>query len=136
MKHYSLPPHFIVKAGIHGIGVFVTKDLKKDEIIFKMSGKIIDHPTRTSVQIDKNLHIEDKLAGHVNHSCAPNAKIDRKKRAFVCIAPIKKGDEITFDYNQNEDTLASPFECLCCHRKIKGKKHLSKSKRFETEVHE
>ena len=128
IMNYDLSSQFEIKSGIHGIGVFATKDIKKGELIFTMEGKTVNHPTRTSVQIDAKLHIEDKIAGRINHSCTPNAKVDRKTKSFISLKDIKIGDEITFDYNQNEDTLASPFICHCCHRLITGKKQLQENK--------
>ena len=128
MTHHFLPPCFVVKNGIHGVGIFITKKVKKGDLLFQMEGKILDHPTRTSVQIGKTIHIEDKIACRINHNCRPNSKIDRKTRSFVSLQDIKKGEEITFDYNENEDVLACPFICACCHREIAGKKQLTKKK--------
>lgn len=122
MKNKQLPRHFEIKVGMHGVGAFITKDIKKGTVLFKMKGKIINHPTRTSVQVSKHQHIEDLLAGHINHSCTPNARVSRRARTFVSLRNIKKGEEITFDYNKNEDELAAPFVCICCGQKIAGKK--------------
>lgn len=122
MKDHRFPSNFEVKVGIHGVGVFVNSDVKKGKILFKMRGKIKDHPTRTSVQVGRDQHIEDTLAGHINHNCTPNAKVNRKMRYFVSLRDIKKGEEITFDYNVNEDCMASPFKCECCGNTITGKK--------------
>lgn len=117
----SLPPHFEIKVGIHGVGAFVTKSFKAGETLFILEGHIILSPTRTSVQVSEQEHIEDALAGRLNHSCEPNAKIDRMTRSFVSLRDIAAGEEITFNYNDNEDKLAEPFTCLCCGRRIVGK---------------
>jgi hypothetical protein len=116
-------PHsqFIIKEGIHGIGVFTTIAFKKGEVLFTMEGPLLDKPTRTSVQVGKNKHIEDITAGCINHSCTPNAIIDQKIQSFISIRDIHVGEEISFDYNQNEDILASPFVCACCGKEIFGK---------------
>lgn len=124
MKHSRIAPHFVVKKGIHGIGVFAKKGFKKGTILFKLKGDVLDHPTRTSVQIGKHDHIEDYTAGHMNHSCHPNAKVLKRLHAFVTLKNITKGEEITFNYNANEDNLANPFKCECCGRKICGRKKL------------
>lgn len=122
MIHRSYPPKFIVKTGIHGLGVFTLMTFRAGDTLFKMRGELIPTPTRTSVQLGNSLHIEDEIAGFVNHSCAPNAKIDKDTHSFVALKDIKQDEEIVFDYNINEDTLASPFVCECCNRKITGKK--------------
>lgn len=127
MKNRRFPPHFIVKYGIHGLGAFTTADIKKGRILFKLKGEILSHPTRTSVQIGKNKHIEDKLAGFMNHSCRANAKLLKRKQQFVSLRNIPKGEEITFNYNKNEARLASPFKCECCGKKICGRKFNGKA---------
>jgi hypothetical protein len=114
-------PMFTLKEGIQGEGVFTTVTVPKGETLFEMSGEILDHPTRTSIQVGKNKHIEDDIGIHINHSCAPNAKINRRKRTFISLRTIEAGEEITFDYNQNEDLMASPFICRCCNKMIRGK---------------
>ena len=121
MEYRQFPPHFVIKDGIHGVGVFVVEGFKKGDVLFKMQGSIVKTPSRTSVQIGSGKHIEDKIAGHVNHSCQPNAKIDHQTQSFVCLRDIKQGEEITFNYNENEDSLAEPFTCECCGKQIAGK---------------
>ncbi len=123
MKYRRFSPHFIIKNGIHGLGVFTTADIKKGKILFKLKGKILDFPTRTSIQIGKYQHIEDQIGAHMNHSCQPNAKLYKRSHTFKSTKNIKKGEEITFNYNQNEDKLAAPFTCACCGRKIRGRKN-------------
>jgi len=114
-------PKFILKDGVQGNGIFTTVKIKKGDILFEMSGEIIARPTQTSIQIGKNKHIEDDIGVHVNHHCKPNSKVNRKNRTFISLRDIEPGEEITFDYNQNEDFLAVPFACHCCNRKILGK---------------
>jgi len=122
MIHRNFQPHFVVKTGINGLGVFVTHAFKSGDVIFEMTGKLLKSPTRTSVQIGNDVHIEDEIAGFINHNCSPNAKIDKDIHSFVAIRDIAEDEEIVFDYNENEDSLASPFVCGCCNRKITGKK--------------
>ena len=121
-KQFKFSPHFVIKPGKTAFGVFITKDVKKGQTLFKLKGPILETPTRTSVQIGKNKHIEDPLGAFINHSCTPTAKVNKKNQTFVSLKPIKAGEEITFDYNQNEDQMASPFICHCCGKKINGKK--------------
>lgn len=113
---------FIIKNGIQGSGVFTTVDFKKGEALFELTGEILDHPTRTSIQIGKTKHVEDSIGIHVNHNCLANAKLNRKTATFISLRDIKNGEEITFNYNENEDVLANPFICQCCGKKIVGKK--------------
>jgi SET domain-containing protein len=124
MKDHRFPPHFIVKNGIHGLGVFTTEPVKKGQVLFKMKGDILDYPTRTSIQVGKNKHIEDEIGAHINHSCSPSAKVVKKDMMFVSLRDIDVDEEITFDYNKNEDALSNPFYCECCNKAIVGKKKL------------
>lgn len=120
MKNNNHPPHFVIQPGIHGLGVFTTIDFLKGQVLFELTGEILPAPTRTSVQIGVNQHIEDKLAAFMNHSCTPNAFIDRTTSSFIALHDIQAGQEIMFDYNKNEDLLSSPFICECCGKKIQG----------------
>lgn len=128
-KDSGVPPQLEIKEGIQGKGVFAKKDFRKGDVIFTMKGKIISHPTRTSVQIGEHQHIEDFTAGHINHSCTPNIKVNRKKHQFECIEAIQAGEEIMFNYQENEDSLANPFYCECCGQIIIGKKQAEKLKK-------
>ena len=117
-----MSPILEMKDGIHGVGIFTTKEIKKGDNLFLLEGKVIDHPTRTSVQVDKNKHIENSIAGCVNHSCTPNAMVQKTEPyAFVSLRNIAKGEEVTFDYNSNEAKMSCPFVCACCGKYIAGK---------------
>ena len=104
-------------------GVYAQADLGEGWIVCDLlaNGKLTLEPTRTSIQVNEALHVEDEIGGCINHSCQPSCKVT----TFFVIAlrDIKKGEEITFDYNQNEDTLANPFECSCCGKTIRGKNY-------------
>lgn len=119
MKHNN-KSQFIIKNGINGLGLFSSKDVKKGEVLFELIGPIISEPTRTSIQLQENLHVENELGSLVNHSCNANATVDRSLKAIVSIRHIEAGEEITFNYNENEDALASPFVCRCCGNVIQG----------------
>lgn len=121
MESHYFKPKFILKEGIHGQGIFTTVKISKGEILFEMNGDIINQPTRTSIQIGKNKHIEDDIGAHVNHNCMANAKIIRKNRTFISLRDIEPNEEITFDYNKNEDSISAPFTCHCCQKEIRGK---------------
>lgn len=124
MKKDFLPIHLTEKKGIHGHGIFATRDILKGKVLFALKGKLIDHPTRTSVQVGKNQHSEDSIGSLINHNCSPTAKVYKRNKTLVSTRHIKKGEEITFDYNESEDKLACPFLCECCNKKIVGRKAL------------
>jgi len=121
MQYESVLPHFEIKEGIQGVGVFATTDIPENTVLFTMHGKILNQPTRTSVQVGHDQHIEDKIGGRVNHACHPTARVNQADRTMISVRPIIKGEEITFDYRENEDKLANPFVCKCCNKEIRGK---------------
>ncbi|EKD71765.1 MAG: hypothetical protein ACD_46C00103G0006 [uncultured bacterium] len=123
MKKANIQPFFIIRSSSHGLGVFAIKDIKKGHVLFKMTGLIKEAPTRTSVQVGKHKHIEDRLAGFVNHSCHPTARIAKRAKSLISLRDVHKGDEVTFNYNKNEDKLAAPFKCDCCNKTICGRRN-------------
>ena len=131
-KHDSLPefmsqslllPNYCVrttkKNGKDQIGLFTLDNIQQHETLFHLEGKIIESPTKYTIQINKNKHIEDKHVGYMNHSCDPNTQL--YNLTMVAIRFIPAGQELTFNYNQTEDQLISPFKCSCCGQRIEGK---------------
>ncbi len=107
---------FIVKPSqISGVGVFATHDISK-ETYLRLTAKggetrrvkLRDIPKEFLGQVD---HISEDEAlcpldfGHmwicwyVNHSKNPNAVFNAVENNFYALLDIKKGDEITIDYN-------------------------------------
>ena len=88
-------------------------------------GKPTKSPTRTSIQIEEGLHMEGELGSCINHSCDPSCSIEGF--SIVALKDIEAGEEITFNYNENEDVVSSPFECNCCGKMILGRNHEQKT---------
>lgn len=93
-------------------------------VIYELTGSVLESPTRTSIQIGPNEHIEDDLGQYVNHSCDPSVKVVKNK--LICLKDINDGDSITFDYNVSETEMSNPFVCHCCDKLISGKLGLVK----------
>ena len=87
--------------------------------VYVLSGELLKEPTRISIQIGPDEHIEDEWGQYVNHSCDPSVKIVNNQ--LIAVKQIEKGDSITFDYNVSEDHMSNPFYCNCCNKLIKGK---------------
>jgi SET domain len=111
------------------------------DTILRIDGIPQATPSRYSVQVGPDEHIErpaevtieEEEARYqwrfLNHACEPNAMlVDRDLRA---LRPIRRGEEITFDYLTNEFDMATPFRCACgsaeCHGDIRGFRHLRKA---------
>jgi len=114
--------------------------LEKGALVHHLIGTINHHPTKYSLQIGKDQHLDvppgkmDNNAYpwvYLNHSCSPNCYM-KNKQLFALVA-IDAQTELTFNYNTTEFEMASPFSCNCdsssCLQKIKGYKYLTKYQR-------
>lgn len=104
------------------LGLFSSLFYSKGNAVLKITGKIIDHPLRTSIQIAPNKHIDVAApAKFINHSCCPNTKIEGDE--IIAVKEIFPGDEVTFDYQAGEYELSHPFICRECGQWVKGMKY-------------
>ncbi len=134
-----IPKHVkLIKTKEKGLALLANKNFKKGEVIFSLKGEKIVPGSKAgpdAVQIgpDKFLDSKHRYAeDHINHSCNPTTKIDFDIMKFVALKNIKKGEEITFDYDTTEYDLVKEkedFDCKChsknCRRRVQGFKHLS-----------
>lgn len=107
---------------VDGKGLFVKRNIKEGEIVYTLSGKIYDHPTRETIHIGNNVHIYDEHGIFINHSFTPNVRINRKN--VVALKDIKENEEITFNYNTSEMEMSNKF--YVGTRIVEGNKHLNK----------
>ena len=145
MFSWMSPKLEIRSSSIHGKGVFAKKDIKKDEILFVISGYVItvedDNKTNDKFVIDYEIDLsEDFSIGplkpsdmelmpqhYINHSCNPNAGINGQV-FIVAMRNISRGEEIVYDYamvtSRNErSNLHFKMKCFCgsknCRKIIK-----------------
>jgi hypothetical protein len=119
------------------------RPIKAGERLFRIEGIETSRPTRYSLQIDDDLHI-DLGSGHtteeildryfwrfMNHSCEPNVAI--RGREVISLRNILPWEAVTFNYNTTEWEMAEPFVCGCqseqCLGEIQGLKHLTPAQR-------
>lgn len=88
-------------------GLFALRHFLQGEVVFVLDGKTFDHPTRESIHVGNGVHIHDEYGAYINHSFKPSTKI--VGRFITAIKEINCGDEITFNYNESEINMASPF---------------------------
>jgi hypothetical protein len=101
-------------------GVFILDDCETGYSVHELSNReTLSNPTRTSIEIYSNLHVEDYFGRYINHDCNPTCEIQGYK--VVAIKNMSVGDEVTFNYMKNETAIASPFVCRCCGILIGGK---------------
>jgi hypothetical protein len=101
-------------------GVFMLDDCETGYSVHELSSReALNEPTRTSIEIDSNLHVEDYFGRYMNHDCNPTCEIQGYR--VVALRNMLAGDEVTFNYEDNETAIASPFVCRCCGNLIGGK---------------
>ncbi len=131
---------------IAGFGIYATRDIHKDEVIFTGEGMAQRIITRRFVEQhwDENekMHFrryayplsEEVFAlwdedpsewAPQNHSCDPNTVFDGLNT--IAARDIIKEEELTLDYASFLDENMEPFQCNCgsskCRGLIQGKKH-------------
>jgi SET domain-containing protein len=123
-----LPMDFIVnKSKIEGKGVFAACDFKKGEIVLRwdISHELTAEEVKELPEKEKGYVafmngkyiLMQPPARYVNHSCEANTYAEN----FCDIAKsdIKKGEEITGDYSENE-VPGFEMKCNCGSRKCRG----------------
>jgi hypothetical protein len=119
------------RANGHGLGVFAARDFSPDEKVFAFDAIFVTSPHKHTIQVDEAKHLQTD--GHIgmllSHSCAPNTRFCNERPGIFAIAPIRTGEELTFNYLCTEWDMAEPFECRCgsepCHGAINGFRYLS-----------
>lgn len=122
---------------IHGRGVYATQDMEPETKIIEYLGEYINKETsekRAWAQaakaeesgeaavyiftLDKKWDIDGNVAWNdarlINHSCDPNCEawIEEDQIFIYSLKPIKKGDELTFDYGFDVECYED-HPCLC-----------------------
>lgn len=105
--------------------------IRKNEVILKLTGKILNHPTKRTIQIGRKKHFKNQFVDYLNHSCNPNSSINIEKLVMVADRAIKPFDDITVNYLSTEYEMVDPFKCNCrsknCFKDIRGYKFLDKN---------
>jgi uncharacterized protein len=131
------------RSGVHGLGVFAAKAIRKGTRIIEYVGERVSHDEadRRYEEKDANdshtfLFIVDSKtvidagtdgndARFFNHSCDPNCESTvEKKRVYIeAIRDIEPGTELTYDYQiyreeGDPDNIDEVFACRC---EVKGR---------------
>jgi hypothetical protein len=103
--------------------VIATEPIETGEQVLEIHGVFVDRPSKYSVQVEEQLHVELPLVEgltqepdrhpwrYLNHSCDPNAALVGLR--LIALRPIARWDEVTFDYNTTEYEMSTPFACQC-----------------------
>lgn len=148
----GLPPGALLHGASPIVAVLVTQEDRRlvaiapipaGSTLFTITGRETRTPTRYSVQVGADLHLDQECAHnmddvvqhyfwrYMNHSCDPSTMI--RDRAVIALRDIAPGDAVTFDYNTTEADMAEPFACHCasaeCVGIVRGGRHLSATQR-------
>ncbi len=116
---------------IHRWGVYADEAIPANRKVIEYTGEKID-----KAEADRRAHSpylfvldEDRMldgdvggsgAEFVNHSCAPNlvTRIMKKHILYMSLRRIRKGEELTVDYNY--DDTDETIRCACGARSCRG----------------
>jgi len=137
----------------HGWGLRADDDIKTNSLIIEYQGEVItdkmaeERLNQQKLNGDRHVYmmqlahdcvIDARNRGNIsrliNHSCDPNCQLQRwvvgneTRIAIVAIKHIKKGTELTYDYqlSANEE-----FKCLCGTKKCRGTLRAVPTNNFE-----
>ncbi|MFH1161921.1 MAG: SET domain-containing protein-lysine N-methyltransferase [Candidatus Jorgensenbacteria bacterium] len=111
----------VKKTKKYGLGTFAREPIRKGGVIASFDGKIYRTDPKYwngelenhAIQFQKNRWRDSQgIARLINHSCEPNCGL---KNTFdiVAMRNIKRGEEITWDYDMTENTRNWRMKCRC-----------------------
>ena len=84
-----------------GESLFAKRPFKKGEIVFVVSGRVVNYATDYTIPIDHDLKVEPRIPGNeaqfLNHSCEPNIGINHRT-LLVAMRDIAEGEEVVTNY--------------------------------------
>lgn len=118
----------IRKSKKHGNGLFALRDFKKDESLYLLKkGRVVSYNEIQNLSEQEKMHLDrigeneyeiiEPPGCYINHSCEPN--IEERNRIGYALKDIKKGEEITIDYDKIA-YLGRPFKCHCGSKSCRG----------------
>jgi SET domain-containing protein len=128
-KAVSFPKIQRKKSRLHGYGVFALESINKNKRIIDYAGELINNKESESredkyleqgciwvFRVNRNWSRDAAVGGNVsrfiNHSCKPNCYIKVVDKIIWVRAAkkIRKGQELTYDYNTEGDKVI-PCQC-------------------------
>lgn len=125
----ALPRIIRKRSALHGRGVFAAEAINKNTRIIDYSGELITNRQsearedrylsrgciwvfRVNRNWSRDAHVGGNIARFINHSCKPNCWIEVVDKTIWVRAArnIRKGEELTYDYNTEGDKAIS---CRC-----------------------
>ncbi len=117
----SKPKTVTIKNSKHGKGIFATSTFSKGDIIFTITGQLLNFRQTLNLgedecyclQIGENNYIIPDSPFHLsNHSCMPNCGIDNSMH-LIALCKIQKGEELLWDYSTSMLERHWVMTCKC-----------------------
>ncbi|MFW6089383.1 MAG: SET domain-containing protein [Gemmatimonadota bacterium] len=110
-----------------------TAPVASGEEILALDGVVRATPTRYSIQIGPDEHLDDMgPIDATNHRCDPSAFIDFSDPERIVLRALRAlsvWDEVSIHYCATEYDMTSPFDCHCgadaCLGRIRGYRYVS-----------
>ena len=104
------------KSNINGTGIFTTQSIQSGAEFYAIPLDIIfNEPKPKCARIAEKKYVSDsKVLNWVNHSCAPNTKLDimRSSPVLTALRNIAPDEEISVNYNETE-VQGIKVKCTC-----------------------
>ncbi len=133
----------VIDAGKKGLGLRALEDIKPRDFVIEYTGVAIKKEYLDGIfrrykmermlyimALDNNVYIDARkrggIARYINHSCDPNCAVHRWKvrgisRAGIfALRPIKRGEELSFDYKWKRKRGRAPTKCYCGASNCRG----------------
>ena len=112
-----------------GQGLFAIGDFSENDIILDLNEgaeETKNEPAPYAIELNSGcgtqVYVLHPWGRWINHSCNPNARIDKKNGWVVAMRYIADGYEICVDYSASETRICFPFDCRCgefnCRKRI------------------
>jgi SET domain-containing protein len=123
----------IGRSKIHRYGVFAQEDIPANRKVIEYTGERLNRKQTKErdrgdytylFALDDYWTLDGAVGGSgaeiINHSCEPNvvARILKGHILYVSLRPIKRGEELTVDYNF--DVVGDTSPCSCGARRCRG----------------
>ena len=108
-----------------GQGLFTAVAVPAGGTVLVLDGVIRPKPDRYSIQVDVASHLHPRPEAlaegeaspapwwFLNHCCRPTVRIEGLR--VVAVHDLAAGEQLRFDYDTTEWSLAEPFRCGCGH---------------------
>jgi uncharacterized protein len=109
-----------------GRGVVALRKFESGElVIVSRAIAVVAERSLYSVQVEMERHVLlDEPAVLTNHSCTPNTGVRNNAFGgydFIALRRIKRGEEITWDYDTTEYETIGVQQCLCGATECRGR---------------